>query len=483
MIPSPLLRKPFTQAHYQLFMISPSALPDHPISDKSSPEGVLPEGVTLLQGINFVDVGLDIGVDPAALNQRWRGNYATVDLLVSAQEPNQLRQIQVVIDPQQIPAEATVIDGQDWFMGSGLVDLYSTSGEPGYESRETLDSFQQAARAGGFGLVGILPHTEPVLDDVGALEFLTHHSPTSAKGLRTHLKPWGALTHKTAGKQLNDLTELSPHVLGFTDGKPLQNLLLVQRALDYLQPLAKPLMLFAQDLQILGDGVVRDGKWCVQYGYSGAPVSAETSALAALLEIIQPHHGPVHLMRISTARSVALLRQAKAAGLPITASVTWAHLCYCDQDLHSYDPSLHLMPPLGSAMDRDALVAGIKDGTIDAIAVDHTPYTYEEKAVPFDSAPAGAAGLEVAWVMLWQKLVGSGQLTPLELWRAMSTGALGCVGLKPTELDFRPFLRPFLFSSTNAWQVQPDQIHSLAYNLPCWRQRLHGRVVSCDLKI
>jgi dihydroorotase len=211
----------------------------------------------------------------------------------------------------------------------------------------------------------------------------------------------------------------------------------------------------------------------VQYGYSGAPISAETSALAALLEIIQPHHSPVHFMRISTARSVTLLRQAKAAGLPVSASVTWAHLCYCDQDLHSYDPSLRLMPPLGSASDRQALVAAIKDGTIDAIAVDHTPYTYEEKAVPFDAAPAGAAGLEVAWAMLWQKLVVSGQLTPLELWQAMSLNSLRCLGLAPQELN----LKPILFASQAPWQVKSSHLQSLAYNLPCWQQEICGQIL------
>ena len=463
-------------------MTFPSALPHYHLS----PNQLLPEGAVLLEAVNLIGGANDSGLALDLSLQKRRGEYITLDLLVlpkrqeSAQQES--RQVQIITDQSQIPDEVTVVDGQTWFMGSSLVDLYSTSGEPGYESRETLHSLQQAARAGGFGLVGILPQTEPVLDDLGALEFLVHHSPKNIhqnthQGL--HLKPWAALTNKAEGKQLNDLSELAPHVLGFTDGQPLQNLLLVQRALDYLQPLGKPLMLFAQDLHLLGDGVVRDGKWCVQYGYSGAPLGAETSALAALLEIVQPHHGTVHLMRISTARSVALLRQAKAAGLPITASVVWTHLCYCDQDLHTYDSSLRLMPPLGSAEDRAALVAGLKDGTIDAIAVDHTPYTYEEKAVPFDTAPVGAAGLEVAWAMLWQHLVTTGQLSPQQLWQGMTDGPLRCLGLTMQELN----LTPILFVSNASWQVNASHLHSLAANVPCWHQELKGKFLGLSVSV
>jgi dihydroorotase len=175
-------------------------------------------------------------------------------------------------------------------------------------------------------------------------------------------------------------------------------------------------------------------------------------------------------MRISKARSVELIAAAKAQGLPITASVPWMHLWLEDRDLHSYDPNLHLKPPLGSATDRTALIAAVKSGTIDAIAVDHTPYTYEEKTVAFEVSPPGMIGLEFALPVLWQELVVPGLLSAEDLWRSLSIGPARCLGIDNLALTT-------LFDPNLGWEVTTAAIASQAHNTPCLGKFIAGKVI------
>jgi dihydroorotase len=299
-----------------------------------------------------------------------------------------------------IPASAEMIDGQGKTLIPGLVDLYSHSGEPGHESRETLESLLAAGQAGGFTRLGILPTTEPAIDNPAMVEKLLARRTAIAHANSSlpHLYPWGALTQDAKGQQMVELVELAAApIAGFADGRAIQNPLLTQRLLQYLQPLGKPVALWSCDRTLRDAGVAREGPFSLIYGLVGDPASSETAALAALLECVAEVGTPVHLMRISTARGVALVRQAKEQGLPVTASTTWMHLLFSAKDLGSYDPNLRLDPPLGNPEDQAALIEGVKAGVIDAIAIDHTPHTYEDKTVGFPSAPPGAIGLELPW--------------------------------------------------------------------------------------
>jgi dihydroorotase len=332
-------------------------------------------------------------------------------------------------------------------LGNGLVDLYSTSGEPGFEHRETLNSLAQAARSGGFSQVCILPHTDPVLDDVTALEFLRRDRslPFAA---------WGAITRGCRGEQLVDLAELSDYVVGFTDAKPISDLGLLKNLLAYIQPFNKPIMLWAWDQNLAGDGVMREGQWSMRYGLIGSPATAETTALAATIEQAKAINTPLHLMRISTARGVELIADAKTAGVNLTASVSWLQLCFTDQDIGSYDANLRLDPPLGTEEDRLSLIAGLKSGVIDAIAVDHIPYSYEEKELSFETAPPGAIGLELVLPILWQKLVVQEQLSALELWQALSSKPARCINQpSPQQIN--------LFDPNQNWLVEAGRVKKL----------------------
>ena len=251
----------------------------------------------------------------------------------------------------------------------------------------------------------------------------------------------------------------------------------MRRLLEYLHPIEKPVALWACDSALAGDGVMREGQESARFGLPGVPTIAETSALAALLECVDAIGTPVHLMRISTARSVELIRAAKARGLPITASVTWMHLLLDSQDLRTYNPNLRLDPPVGNPADRLALIQAVQDRTIDAIAIDHTPYTYEEKTVAFAEAPAGAIGLELALPLLWQQFVEPGTWSALDLWRCLSTHPAQCLGLEPRSIAPSQIAELTLFNPQQAWTVDRASLQSRSMNTLWLGKTIVGRVV------
>ncbi len=394
------------------------------------------------------------------------GTDSLADVLI---EGDVLKAIAPHIDP---PADADVIQAKGLVLGPGLVDLYSQSGEPGFEERETLDSLTRAALAGGFTRLSLLPNLVPVIDHPAALMALRDRARS------VPLNCWGALTLGTHGKQMSELMELAEAgIVGFADGQPTENLVLVRRLLEYLRPLGLPVMLWPCDRQLASDGVAREGSISLNLGLPGIPDMAETAMLSALIECVREIGTPVHLMRISTARSVELIRRAKAEGVPITASTSWLHLLFDCSDLAGYDPNLRLDPPLGNPGDREALVEAVRTGEVDAIAIDHSPFTYEEKTVAFGVAPPGAIGLELALPMLWQQLVASGQWTALELWLRLSTAPARCLRQPPPAMNVDAPLEMTLFDPQLRWMVTGERLCSQASNTSWLGQEICGKVL------
>ncbi|MEO0987527.1 MAG: dihydroorotase [Cyanobacteria bacterium J06639_14] len=381
-----------------------------------------------------------------------------------------------------VPSDAVeIIDATGKLLAPGLVDLYSHSSDPGHESRETLAELMAGAIAGGFTRLGILPNTRPALDHPGTLRHLLDRACELPTKPQPYLLPWAALTQQTQGEKMTELAELvqmrSLSLAGLADGCPLTNPVLVRRLLEYVKPLNCPVALWPCDQALAGDSIARDGALTLMAGLTGSPVAAETAALAALLELVRETGTPVHLMRISTERSVELIAQAQATGLPITASTTWMHLLFSTQDVLSYDPNLRLAPPLGNPSDQAALIEGVKTGVIDAIAIDHTPYTYEEKTVAFQDAPPGVIGLELAFAALWQRFVTAEQWTALELLQALSLRPAQCLDIPSSRLTTGQPVEAFLFDPELVWPVAKDTLRSPAMNTPFWGQSLQGKVV------
>ncbi|WP_204141483.1 dihydroorotase [Halomicronema sp. CCY15110] len=417
---------------------------------------------TLLRQVRVIDptTGTDQVQDVWMAGGRWSAIAPTLD-----------------IDPDDVD----VIDGTGKVLAPGLVDLYSHSGEPGNEARETLAELMAGAIAGGFTRVGILPGTQPPLDNPGALRRLVDLACELDQLPQPLLLPWAALTQGAQGEQMTELAELAEiksfAIAGLADGQPLTNRVLLRRLLEYTRSLNRPLALWPCDRTLAGNGIARDGSLALMGGLPGVLVAAETAALTTILELVRELDTPVHLMRISTARSVALIEQAKADGLPVTASTTWMHLLFSTEDALSYDPNLRLDPPLGNPTDQEALIAGVKTGIIDAIAIDHSPYAYEEKTVAFGDAPPGAIGLQLAFAALWERFVAPGTWTAVELLRALSDRPAQILQLPPPQIAERAAVEAFLFDPAATWTVDASTLRSPARNTPFYQRSLRGQVL------
>ncbi|XFA73794.1 dihydroorotase [Thermosynechococcaceae cyanobacterium Okahandja] len=398
-------------------------------------------------------------VDP--LNRR---DYRADVLL----EANQL----VAIAPTDIPPDCERIPAENWVLAPPLVDLYSHSGEPGYEARETLASLLAAAAAGGVQHLTLLPTTDPVIDQPAVWHSLQRHLPTDHW---VQVRVWAALSQGCGGKALANLGELAttPGVVGFCDDIGLTNWPLLQRALTYLQPFQTRVALWPFDGALAANGVARQSPEALRLGLPEQVICCETIPLLAILELAESVSTPIHLMRLSTARSVDLLRRYKPAN--VTASVSWLHLLFDTSNLASYDPNLRLAPPLGTPADRHALIEGLKTGVIEAIAIDHTPLLYEEKMISFAEALPGAIGLELALAALWQALVIPGHLCAVELWHALSTAPARILGLEPPPLQ-PPSGNVVLFDPTATWTVTAECLRSRSQNTPYWQQPLRGQL-------
>ena len=287
----------------------------------------------------------------------------------------------------------TVIDAAGCIVMPGLVDLSVRLREPGHEHEGTLATELAAAVAGGVTSVVCPPDTEPVLDEAGLVEMLRHRAQS------LHLSrvfPLGALTRNLAGEELTEMLQLSQAgCVAFSQAEvPIANTQVLQRALQYASTFGYPVWLRPQELH-LGKGVAASGALATRMGLAGVPVAAETIALHTIFELVRATGARVHLCRLSSGAGVALVRQAKAEGLPVTCDVSINSLHLTDMDMGYFDSRMRLQPPLRQQRDRDALRAGLADGTIDALVSDHTPVSDDEKALPFAEAEPGATGLEL----------------------------------------------------------------------------------------
>ncbi len=325
--------------------------------------------------------------------------------------------------PDGFHANKTV-DATNCVVCPGLVDLAVRLREPGLEYKATLESEMLAAAAGGVTSLAIPPDTDPPLDEPGLVEMLKFRAK-NLPGPRVY--PVGALTQKLKGDTLTEMAELTEAgCIAFSHADaPFADTQVLMRALDYAATFDYPVWLRPQDAWLGRGGVAHDGPVASRLGLPGIPAIAETIAIATILTLARETGVRLHLARLSTREGVAMVRQAKAQGLKVSCDVSVNHLHLSEMDLTRFDSNLHFLPPVRSQRDRDALIAGLKDGTIDAICSDHAPVDDNEKQLPFGEASPGASGVEL--------------LLPLTLkWAAENdvplAQALDCLTRKPAHI-------------------------------------------------
>ncbi len=373
-----------------------------------------------------------------------------------------------------------VIDASGCVVAPGLVDLAVRLREPGQEHAGMLESEMAAAVAGGVTALVCPPDTEPVLDEPGLVDMLRFRAE---KLHQSRVFPLGALTRGLKGEVLTEMAELTESgCIGFGQAEvPVVNHQVLLRALQYAATFGYTVWLRPQD-HWLGKGVAASGPLATRMGLAGIPVAAETIALHTLFDLLRGVHNAsrdngekgvrVHLCRISSAAGLELVRQAKAEGLPVTCDVSVHNLLLTDVDIGYYDSRTRLQPPLRQQRDREALRAGLADGTIDALVSDHNPVYADAKVLPFAEAEPGATAVELLLGLAtkWAQQDGLGLMQALAV---LTTGplkvlgsALGTLQASVGQIVEGGVADLCVFDPNGSWQVRPEQLRSQGKHTP-----------------
>lgn len=291
-----------------------------------------------------------------------------------------------------------VISQEGLCVSPGWVDVFSNFCDPGYEFRETLESGSRAAAAGGYTDVMVIPNTNPVLHNKSGIEYIVQMS----RYLPATVHPIGAITRNTEGKELSEMYDMHQSgAVAFSDGtNPIQTSGILVKALQYLKAIDKVVIQVPDDKAISTPGLMNEGIVSTRLGLPGKPAIAEELTVNRDIELAEYTGSRIHFTGISTARSVALIREARAKGVSVTCSVTPYHLFFTDEALTDYDTNFKVNPPLRTSADRDALRAAVQDGTVDCIATHHMPQDKDNKVVEFEYAKYGMTGLETSFACI-----------------------------------------------------------------------------------
>ena len=367
-----------------------------------------------------------------------------------------------------------VLDAHGCKVSPGFVDLHVHLREPGKEEAETIETGSRAAALGGFTAVVAMPNTEPAHDTVSVVDFVR------AQGQKAGLcevLPSGCITVGRAGTQLAPFAELAAAgVHLFTDdGNGVQDPQLMRRALEYAGPLGVVLAQHCEVAALTKGAVMHEGACCSRLGLPGWPAIAEELMVMRDIELVRLTGVAMHFLHLSTARSVQMVRAAKADGLAITAEAAPHHFTLTDEQLSGYDPVFKVTPPLRTRADIDAIMAGLADGTIDAIATDHAPHAPHTKEVPLDEAPPGMLGLETALALSISELdMPLADIVAALSWKPAAIAGVADRHGRPIAAGEPANLT--VFDPSQAWTVVPAQLASKSRNTPYAGRQVRGKV-------
>ncbi|MDG2168286.1 MAG: dihydroorotase [Opitutales bacterium] len=359
----------------------------------------------------------------------------------------------------------------------GLVDVHVHLREPGQTHKETIQTGSWAAAAGGFTTIVCMPNTNPAADTAGTIQYINDAAQRDAV---VHVYPTGCITQGRLGEKLAPIGSLKKAgVVAITDdGDCVQNNEIMRRALEYCKMFDLPIMDHCQDMSLTENAVINEGEWSIRLGLKGWPAAAEDIIVArnALLSELTGAH--VHMQHISSAGAVEVMRRAKLRNVNVTAEATPHHLALTDACIKDYDTNCKMNPPLRTEADRQALIEGLRDGTLDILATDHAPHTNYEKDKEFDYAPFGILGSETCFAVSQQILCGEAGI-PLN-------DVIAWLTYKPAELVKLPAgtLTPgapadvAILDPEGTWTVNEETIFSKSQNSPWWGDELTGKTVA-----
>ena len=415
---------------------------------QAAPENIVVRGARVLDPVEGIDAVLDVRVDDGV-----------IAALGADLDTNSHR----------------VIEGDGLVLAPAFVDPHVHLRTPGREDEETVASGTAAAAAGGYCAILAMPNTDPVVDSAATLGALVETARAEAEVPVGFL---AAITKGQGGSELTEMAELADTgAAGFSDdGVPVSSPALMRRALQYGAVTKRRLALHCEETTLSRDGQMHEGAVSAELGFTGYPSVAESLMVERDLALAAYERQPLHLLHLSAWESVQALRRARAEGVAATAEVTPHHLCLTDEAVRSLDTNVKMNPPLRSSEDRLALVAGLKDGVITAIATDHAPHARHEKDVPFEAAPFGVTGLETAFAALYTHLVEPG-LVPLEtILERMSAGPARAYGLHEPRLAVGKPANLVLLDLRASYRVSEERFRSRSVNSWLLGDTLKGAV-------
>ncbi|MBT4512292.1 MAG: dihydroorotase [Chloroflexi bacterium] len=380
----------------------------------------------------------------------------------------------IIIDDPQLPQFAAT----GLIVSPGFVDLHCHLREPGFEEKETIATGTMAAAKGGFTTVCCMPNTNPPIatrDVMGQVLQIAQREGV------IRVLPIAAVTAGRNGAQLADLDDLhNAGAVAFSDdGSPVHNSEIMRQALEQSKALGIPIMNHCEDLALSGDGAMNEGKTSARLGYKGIPAAAEETMIARDIALAKDTGGLLHIAHVSTAGSVELIRKAKDEGISITAEVTPHHLTLTEETVIEHGTNAKVNPPLRTMNDIEALIAGLRDGTIDAIATDHAPHTHDDKAQSFDQAAFGISGFETAFGSL-MTLVHRGSIDLATI--------ISKLTIEPAKILGNPQISATMkigstaditiFDPCAEWTVNPNNFVSKGKNTPLAGTVLKGKVIA-----
>ncbi|MDQ3046905.1 MAG: dihydroorotase [Bacteroidota bacterium] len=389
-----------------------------------------------------------------------------MDILI---ENGFIRQVKAKINPEK---NVKVIEAENLYVSVGWMDMQAHFCDPGYEFKEDLNSGIKAAATGGFTGVALVPSTNPPIHSKAEVQYIKNNT----KEAIVDVYPIGALSHKQEGKDISEMYDMqTAGAVAFSDDKrPVENAGLLMRALLYSQNFDALIITHCDEKSVSLDGKMNEGEMSTSLGLKGIPALAEELMINRNIYLAEYTNAPIHIANVSTGRSVDLIRQAKARGLRVTASVNAYSIALDDSLLSGFDSNYKLNPPLRTRPDMESIRKGISDGTIDVITSDHRPQDIESKAIEFDHASNGMIGLETAFALA---NTHKGRVRLEAIIRAMTTGPRTVLKLEQPGIKEGAAANLTLFDPEAEWKLEKNKIVSRSSNTPFVGNVFKGKVI------